>query len=125
MEGKAKDRSVPAAASQGTVRDPPPRCSVGASLGPRAMSLHRSPREFLPRSSPPGRRKEMSSWIGPASWFPLVEFCHIGGQVPPLWASPIAQPVKNPPALQEARVRFLGQVDPLEKEMATLSSILA
>ena len=33
--------------------------------------------------------------------------------------------VKNPPALQETKVRFLGQVDPLEKEMATYSSILA
>ena len=29
------------------------------------------------------------------------------------------------PARQENRVRFLGQEDPLEKEMATLSSILA
>ena len=33
--------------------------------------------------------------------------------------------VKNPPAKQETRVRFLGQEDPLEKVMATHSSILA
>ena len=33
--------------------------------------------------------------------------------------------VKNPPAKQETKVRFLGQEDPLEKEMATHSSILA
>ena len=33
--------------------------------------------------------------------------------------------VKNPPARQETWVAFLGQVDPLEKEMATHSSILA
>ena len=33
--------------------------------------------------------------------------------------------VKNPPAKQETRVGSLGQEDPLEKEMATLSSILA
>ena len=33
--------------------------------------------------------------------------------------------VKNPPARQETLVAFLGQVDPLEKEMATHSSILA
>ena len=33
--------------------------------------------------------------------------------------------VKNPPAKQETQVRFLGQEDPLEKEMATHSSILA
>ena len=33
--------------------------------------------------------------------------------------------VKNPPAMQETRVRSLGQEDPLEKDMATHSSILA
>ena len=37
----------------------------------------------------------------------------------------MAQTVKNPPAMQEARVRSLGREDPLEKEMATHSSILA
>ena len=31
------------------------------------------------------------------------------------WASLIAQLVKNPPAMQETTVRFLGQEDPLEK----------
>ena len=38
---------------------------------------------------------------------------------------PVAQLVKNPPAMQEALVRSLGLEDPLEKEMATGSSILA
>ena len=33
--------------------------------------------------------------------------------------------VKNPPAKQEARVQSPGQEDPLEKKMATHSSILA
>ena len=33
--------------------------------------------------------------------------------------------VKNPPAMQETWVWFLGQEDPLEKEMAIYSSILA
>ena len=33
--------------------------------------------------------------------------------------------VKNPLAMQETWVRSLGQKDPLEKEMATHSSILA
>ena len=37
---------------------------------------------------------------------------------------PSAQSVKNLPAMQETRVQFLGQEDPLEKEMATHSSIL-
>ena len=33
--------------------------------------------------------------------------------------------VKNLPAMQETGVQFLGWEDPLEKEMATHSSILA
>ena len=33
--------------------------------------------------------------------------------------------VKNTPAMQEMRVQSLGQEDPLEKEMAIHSSILA
>ena len=37
----------------------------------------------------------------------------------------IAQMVKNPPAMQETRIRFLGWEDPLEKEMIIQSSILA
>ena len=41
------------------------------------------------------------------------------------WASLMAQTVKNLPAVQETRIQFLGQEDPLEKEMATHPSILA
>ena len=33
--------------------------------------------------------------------------------------------VKSVPAMQETQIRSLGQEDPLEKEMATHSSILA
>ena len=40
-------------------------------------------------------------------------------------ASLVVQLVKNLPAMQEMRVRFLDQEDPLEKEMETHSSILA
>ena len=40
-------------------------------------------------------------------------------------ASWIAQLVKNPRAIQETPVRFLGREDPLEESMATDSSILA
>ena len=39
-------------------------------------------------------------------------------------ASLVAQ-VANPPAMQESRVQDLSQEDPLEKGMATHSSILA
>ena len=40
-------------------------------------------------------------------------------------ASLVAQLVKNLPAMEETWVQFLGWEDPLEKEMATHSSILA
>ena len=40
-------------------------------------------------------------------------------------ASLVAQSVKNLPAMQETWVQSLGQEDPLEKETATHSSILA
>ena len=40
-------------------------------------------------------------------------------------ASLVAQMVKNLPAVQETEVQSLGQEDPMEKEMATHSSILA
>ena len=38
---------------------------------------------------------------------------------------PFSQTIKNVPAMQETRVRSLGREDPLEKGMATHSSILA
>ena len=40
-------------------------------------------------------------------------------------ASLVAQLVRNLPAMQETWVRFLGQGESLEEEMATHSSILA
>ena len=42
-----------------------------------------------------------------------------------LGASLVAQAVKNLPAMQEIWVQFLSQEDPLEKGMATHSSMLA
>ena len=42
-----------------------------------------------------------------------------------LWASLVAQMVKNLPAMQETRVQSLDQEGPLEKEVATHSSVLA
>ena len=42
-----------------------------------------------------------------------------------LTLSLVAQSVKKLPAEQETRVQSLGQEDPLEKEVATYSSILA
>ena len=51
--------------------------------------------------------------------------CLISIQLPVLGASLVDQLVKNLPAMQETWVRFLGWKDPLEKGMATHSSILA
>ena len=41
------------------------------------------------------------------------------------WAFLVAQMIKNLPAMRETQVQSLGQEDPLEKGMATHSSILA
>ena len=50
---------------------------------------------------------------------PLV-YCYLINRT-----SLIAQFVKNPPAMQETLVRYLGQEDPLEKGVATYSGIVA
>ena len=42
-----------------------------------------------------------------------------------IWASLVAQMVKRLPTMRETQVQYLGWEDPLEKEMATHSSILA
>ena len=47
----------------------------------------------------------------------MLTFCH--------GASLVAQMVKNLPEMWETEVQSLGQNDPLEKGMATCSSILA
>ena len=47
------------------------------------------------------------------------------GFLPTAMNSLVAQRVKCLPAMQKTQVQFLGQEDPLEKEMATHSSTLA
>ena len=42
-----------------------------------------------------------------------------------IWDSLVAQRINNLPVIQETLVRFLSQEDPLEKGMATHSSILS
>ena len=44
---------------------------------------------------------------------------------PMIRSSPVAQTVKNPPAMRETSVPSLGWEDPLEKGRATHSDILA
>ena len=51
--------------------------------------------------------------------------CQYYSQIHLLWASLVAQMVKNWPAMQETQVQSLGWEDPLEKGMATHSSVLA
>ena len=48
-----------------------------------------------------------------------------GGEAPSLWSLPSGSVVKNLPAMQETQVQPLGWEDPLEKKIATHSSILA
>ena len=54
-------------------------------------------------------------------------FCFHGFEfsLSPLWASLVAQRLKRLPAVWETWVRSLGREDPLKKEMATYSRILA
>ena len=54
----------------------------------------------------------------------LVEHCLPSSYTTPS-SSLVAQRIKHLPAMQKTRVRSLGGEDPLEKEMATHSSILA
>ena len=70
-------------------------------------------------SSPPTQSHWQPQALGEACWEhkePAVQESEgfSGGSV-----------VKNPPAMQEMWVQFLGQEDPLEKGLATHSSILA
>ena len=51
--------------------------------------------------------------------------CYFRGHYTPNRASLVAQTINNLPAMQDTQVRSLGQEDPLEKEMATHSSIFA
>ena len=55
----------------------------------------------------------------------MLPSCYLSGAK--LWwgSSLVAQRLKCLPAMRETWVRSLGQEDPLEKEMATHSSILA
>ena len=49
----------------------------------------------------------------------------VGVTVPCCWTSLLAETAKNLPAVQEVQIPCLGQQDPLEKGMATHSSIPA
>ena len=59
----------------------------------------------------PPQARERKAIVNKLDWVKLV-------------ASLVAQAVENPPAMQETQIRSLGWENPLEKEMATHSSIL-
>ena len=77
--------------------------------------------------SPWGRRVE-GNWAtehasrGDSYYFGTIRILEV---YPARWSSLVAQMVQNLPAMQETWVGSLGQEDPLEKSMATHSSILA
>ena len=72
-------------------------------------------KEFTCNAGDPSLIPGLGRSIGEGVGCPLQYSC----------ASLVAQPVKNLPAMWETWVRSLGWEDPLEKGMATLSSILA
>ena len=53
-----------------------------------------------------------------------ITFVHLSEMIY-AWASLVALTVRSLPAMQETQVQSLAQEDPLEKVMATHSSILA
>ena len=57
--------------------------------------------------------------------FSFLLVLYLGTELLELIIILVAQRLKRLPAMQETWVQFLGQEDPLEKEMATHSSILA
>ena len=57
-------------------------------------------------------------------WIQVKLFSQIALPHSLTWVSLVAQMVKNPPAMRETQVRFLGQEDLLQKGMASHSSIL-
>ena len=61
-----------------------------------------------------------------AKWIFKILFSHfLLGMSVVIWASLVAQMVKNLPAMQETWIRSLGWEDPLKKGKATHSRILA
>ena len=70
----------------------------------------------------PGRLKSMGLQRVTAT---QLSDWHFHFHLPKKGASLVAQTVKNPPAVQEMQVQSVGREDPLEKEVATHSYILA
>ena len=80
---------------------------------------------FKTHQNPPGTS---TVWMQACWRLPGLDLSDLSTDLqhlPKNWESLVALTIKTPPVMQETWVQFLGQEDPLEKEMATLSSILA
>ena len=123
---------------------PPPLQASGVTLLPSPCTSHAPPYPLLPgQGAEPEleaaegwwrqrRVKARDPWLCPMclatssrTRVPCATSGDIVGSSPPPWASLVAQTVKNLLAIQETRVRSLGWEDPLEKGMATHSSVFA
>ena len=78
---------------------------------------------FMAMSPPPFTNCGVKSFQPPGAGIRYLLSLSINSKQ--IWASLVAQMVKNPPAMQETWVRSLDLKDPLEEEMATHSSIFA
>ena len=88
------------------------------------------PSHLPPYTIPPGHPSAPAPSILYRTWTSdsfLIWYYTCFSAIPPNrpTLSLVAQRIKHLPAVQETRVRSLGWEDPLEKEMATHSSILA
>ena len=71
------------------------------------------------------KHKSLISYHGTVIKITRINFSHSYMEVFGKLGFPRSSTIKNPHAMQETRVLSLGQEDPLQKEMATHSSILA
>ena len=67
----------------------------------------------------------MFFWLSQLCIFKSAQFTSVNRVYRRVSASPVAQTVKNPPAMWDTCVRSLDWEDPLEEGIATHSSILA
>ena len=100
------------------------------SLEKKTPTEKQSRRELLPSLRSPSTHRV--GWLWPqVQMYHFPTNSHLIFLMPhkeilsQLWASLVVQLLKNPPAMQGIQVWSLGWEDPLEKEMATHSSILA
>ena len=117
--------SVELAAPQRALLSPPkwarPHPTSDCSTQCHPQSMHVESR--VPGPQPGGPPRPWGEEPCPGDTFITVALELGAGHL--LWASLIAQLVKNLPVMQETQVRVLGGEDPLEEKMATHSSILA